>query len=169
MKKTFYVIRHKKGAYLEPTRTTNEGKDFCNSYTVELLVGGDDPLEAWRAESEEHAQIIIQFPSPWFNAGEDSPLHRYDPVDLLVEEVTLEVAIKRVTPVIPTVEGYLIRSFGPDSLREPNPRHLEYCLQQARAGYLKEYSWHDYQWLKLKEEETLEKRRKKAVRTSTNS
>lgn len=168
MKSTFYVIRHKDGRYLVPFRRSNEGRDFCNEVTVELHAENVEPLKAWRAESGEQAQHTIQFPPPWYNAGETTPTHSYEPLDLVVEEIRLEATIVPIVVKIPTVEEYLKESFGPDSLREPNPGHLEYCLRQLAAGLFKSYSWHDYQWLRMQQETTRRKRAKNAVRTSAN-
>lgn len=168
MKSTFYVIRHRDGRYLTPSRRSNEGRDFCNDVTVELYAEDIEPLKAWRAESAEHAQHVIQFPPQWYNAGEDTPTHSYQPLDLTVEQIRLEATIIPLVVKIPTVEEYLRESYGPDSLREPNPGHLDYCLKELAKGFIKSYSWHDYKWLKMKEQETLKRRDKKAVRTSAN-
>lgn len=156
-----YVLRHSDGTYLTANTRSNDGAEWCGSFTVELWSGENDPLKAWSTTDPENAEYVRNFSTPWYNAGHETPKHDYKASELSV--VSIAVMEPEVIEVhIPTVEQYLMRSYGPEG-REPNAEHLQHCLRMVVKGQIDKYGWHEYSLLKLDED-----KKRKPVRTSTN-
>jgi hypothetical protein len=155
-----YVLRHSDGTYLTAHARPNQG-DNCYGVTVELWSGESDPLQAWNTTDPENAEYVRNFSTPWYNAGHETPNHGYKASELSVVSIAV-MEPEAIKVHIPTVEQYLMRSYGPEG-REPNAGHLKYCLEMVVKGQLTKYGWHEYSLLKLDED-----KKQKPVRTSTN-
>lgn len=131
-----YGLRFKKtGKLLGMSFSSNAGGDFCGDVEVSLRDGGSC---FWLVNTPEHAEYVRLNSTKWYNAGFESPSHRFKPEEL--EVVRVEAEVQSIQVSIPTPEEFFIQKYG-----ETEPKHLEMLLHQKEEGEKIQYSIYDLQ------------------------
>lgn len=129
-----YALRHiKSGKLLSAQRSSNDGSDFCNDQTVKLEepygdVGEWDP-DTWYIDTVLNAEYVRNFSTEWYNSGDRTPQHHFEPEDLEVVQVERIVKTVKVKSKVPTFEEYMELRY-----RKKEPGHCDYVLKEYRAN-----------------------------------
>lgn len=95
-----YGLYHiKKEQLLTYIKSSNDGQEFCNDYTLSLSIYGDEP---WLVDRKEYAEWTRVFNQRWFNSSMDSPMCDFDPEELKVVEIRIQTEYKFIDVNIPT-------------------------------------------------------------------
>lgn len=132
MKTIQYALREiKTGKLLGFTASSNEGGDFCGDTEISLESYSN---HIWYAESAEQAEYVRQFPTPWYNAGMETPNHSFEPEELDVVKVERVEEITAVSVQIPTVKEWIELRY-----RKTEPAHADYL----QSSPINSYSFYD--------------------------
>jgi len=129
-----YALRHKKcGKLLRMYETSNEGRDFCNSTTVELEHYCNDEAEwhpdTWYVDSALNAEYVRQFSTEWYNSCQRTPKHYFKTEDLEVVEVNRVITTNPIEVKIPTLLEYTEAEYA-----EKDPGHYELVKREIEEG-----------------------------------
>lgn len=132
-----YGLRVKKtGKVLGFSTSSNEDGDFCVDVSYELDQYQDNK---WLVDDPNLAAYVAKFSTKWFNAGYNTPKHRFKEDEL--EVVTIEI-IERIEPVnikIPDIKEMMRLKY-----EVKDPKHYKYLLELIEKGQLKSYTWYDF-------------------------
>lgn len=96
--------------------SSNDGGDFCNSYTVTLCCYENNE---WLHPNPKYVEWVRRYKQRWYNSSEDSPVNPYIDEDLKVVKVVTERTIEEVEIVIPNKYELLKEKY------KNNPDHWE--------------------------------------------
>ena len=86
----FFTIKHKKtGNFPSVSVSSNDGADFCNSYSAQLDFSSN-PESVWVVTSKEKAERVLNDPVEWYNSGTSRPQmpRGFKAEDYIVVELT---------------------------------------------------------------------------------
>ena len=128
---TLYALKCKKcGNLLRMKKSSNEGSDFCNEFTVRLEhyckeSDWDLDLDIWYIDEAYNAEYVRQFSTEWYNSGERCPKHGFKPEELEVVEVHRVVTTKTVHVKVPTFMEYMELKYA-----KKEPDHFNYIKSE---------------------------------------
>jgi len=90
-----YGLRHIESGRLVTVYTrSNAGHDFCCDQEHILSDLPDKPV--WGVDERWHADWVRRHSTEWFNAGYDTPSHRFNPDELEVVKITIIQTVETV-------------------------------------------------------------------------
>jgi hypothetical protein len=99
-----YALKHKEtGKLLGYSVTSNDGADFCSDTSYSLCHTNS---EKWYVDEPEHAEYVRRYSTEWYNAGYDTPNHHFEPEELSVVKVVIEIEEEELEVSLPTFEEY---------------------------------------------------------------
>lgn len=145
-----YGLRHRgSGEILRVEERSNDEGSFCVQVSHELRLGA---RRDWLVDSPEKAEYVRLNPTPWYNAGFDTPEHEFGAAELEVVRVTVTVECQPVAVELPTPEELLEWRYGPKG-RKPDAKRLKEFLRHLSRGSLDPPLWSDYEeWLEERRE-----------------
>jgi hypothetical protein len=138
--KSGYGLLHKKSNTLLgfTTEEDNSGESVGTIYTLGY---GDDQL--WIVKDKLNASYVRLYSTEWYNAGYDHPINPYEPEELEVVKIELQIDIEEPYP-IPTFEEYMNLRYNTPGKRSYDPEHCKYVLEQQKLyGRYDIYSLYD--------------------------
>lgn len=121
------------------TRSNENGYACCETQ----FVLDEDSKEIWLVDDPRLAEWVRFNSTKWYNAQYESPTHYFQPEDLEVVEVVVE--LKPVEVSIPTPYEFFRRKY-----QIKNPLHWEHIKEDLERHPEMSYDWYD---LMLLEEE----------------
>lgn len=121
------------GKLLSYTSNSNEGSDFCNERSYELIQSyeEDSTKDVWLVDDEITAEYVRNYSTEWYNADYETPINRFidqkDKISVVKVEITTDI-----TPVdikFPTME-----ELSRTKYEKFEPKHLEYLLELLKDG-----------------------------------
>ena len=129
-----FALRDKVSKRLVGFSTSPNGSDaeFCGEETTTLSLYDD---VVWYAKTPEHAQWVLENPTPWYNSDYEAPEHSLEPEGF--EVVCIETRITEYPkPSIPTFEEMMAFKYAVE-----NPGHLALMLKPENTD--RTYSKYD--------------------------
>jgi len=126
---TVYALRHiKSRRLLSMSISSNAGSDFCGETTVSLHESYTNEFDQdiWYVDDIYNAEYVRQFSTEWFNAGERTPKHDFEPEELEVVEVIREIRTMTKNVKVPTFMEYMELQYA-----ESEPQHFEYIKKET--------------------------------------
>lgn len=141
-----YGLWHKKKNCLLTYRIeSNEGRDFCGSHTYHLELPYEKE-EPWLVNTDYNAEYVRNFSTMWYNAGHDTPSHKFKAEELMVVKIEIVKHIQSIDVEIPTMREYLDEKY-----KEKEPGHWKYWVDMLEQGEqnLANYTFYELQELLL--------------------
>jgi len=139
-----YGLWHKKEKkLLRFTSSSNPRDSISNDTTIELNTYGDS---LWIIDSSINAGYVRKFSTEWYNAGHRTPMHPYEPDELIVARIAVRVKIdeEETNTHIPDSREFFTRKY-----QKTNPDHLKYLLEILDKGGEIGYSLYELEeWIK---------------------
>ena len=121
-----YGLRLKKtGKLLGFSISSNEGRDFCGEYTVELEDYSD---QTWLVDDPIVAEYARNFNTPWYNSSMESPQNHFKAEDLEVVKISSIVTETTLDIKIPSVKQYFEVKY-----KKSEPHHYEYLMKELKS------------------------------------
>jgi len=125
-----YGLLHKKSNTLLgfSTEEDNSGESVGTIYTLSY---GDDQL--WIVKDKLNASYVRLYITEWYNAGYEHPINPYQPEELEVVKIEMNVTIEEPYS-IPTFEEYMNLRYNTPGKRSYDPQHCEWILSEYKRG-----------------------------------
>jgi len=126
---TIYALRHiKSGRLLSMSISSNSGSDFCGEVTVSLNKSYTDEFDPdiWYIDDIYNAEYVRQFSTEWYNAGERTPKHDFEPEELEVVEIKREIRTTTKNVKVPTFMEYMELQYA-----KSEPGHLKHIKKEV--------------------------------------
>jgi hypothetical protein len=143
--KSGYGLLHKKQNVLLGF-TTDEDTSGDSVGTIYTLSYCDDQL--WMVGDKLTASYVRLYSTEWYNAGYEHPVNPYEPDELEVVKIELNVTVEEPYP-IPTFEEYMNLKYNTKGKKLYDPRHYEYIMSEFRKGANYQYSLYDVRLLMM--------------------
>jgi hypothetical protein len=124
-----YGLWHKRKKCLLCYRLeSNEGRDFCcqNTHHLEIPFDKEEP---WLVNNDYNAEYVRNFSTMWYNAGYDTPNHKFKPDELIVVKIKISQEIESIDVKIPTMKEYFDEKY-----KEKEPQHWKYWTDLLDQG-----------------------------------
>jgi hypothetical protein len=138
--KSGYGLLHKKENVILGFST--EESHSCDSVgVIYTLSSCDEPL--WIVKDKLNASYVRLYSTEWYNAGYEHPVNPYEPEELEVVKIELNVTVEEPYP-IPTFEEYMNLRYNTPGGKSYDPQHCKFVLdQQKQYGRYCIYSLYD--------------------------
>jgi hypothetical protein len=138
--KSGYGLLHKKSNSLlgVSIETDNSGESVGRIHTLE-----NDREPLWIVEDKLTASYVRVNSTEWYNAGYDTPVNPFDPEELDVVKIELNVMVEEPTK-LPTNEEYLSMRYNTKGGKYYDPDHYQYVMSELKKyGRTFRYSLYD--------------------------
>ena len=125
-----YGLREKSTGKMAGFSTdSNEGASDCVSPSYRLNFYDEEHL--WLVDSAKRAAYVLHYPTPWYNAGYETPNHSFKSDEVEVEVVKFITQVEPVEVDVLTQEQYLRKKY---SGRESDRAHRDHLLKVIEEG-----------------------------------